>query len=417
MRILLTLLLLNAALFSQAQTRSVLFIGNSYTYSNNLPQLLRNLALANGDTVTFDSNTPGGYTLDDHTQNGTTISKIYQQAWDYVVIQAQSQEGALSPTFVSWGLFPYAEILDSMVHDNNACTQTVFFMTWGRKNGDTMYCPYYPPVCTYDGMQQRLRENYLQMGYDNGAIVSPVGIAWKNVIATNPSFDLYTPDESHPSMHGSYLSACVFYSTLFRKPASGIPYYASLPQADAQLLQNIASSTVLDSMSVWNTEVYYPQASFTHNLLGGLTYEFSSGSTNADSVHWDFGDGMQAQGDSTVHTYLGFGLYNVTMTAYNDCFSDTMMLTLGVGPAGIRETGKDNFLVYPNPSSGIFTLEQAQAQKTIVRALGLRGEILFEKSSAEKRMLLDLSHLPAGVYFLQTQTGNGVSNQRIAISR
>ena len=51
---------------SFAQTKNVLFLGNSYTGVNNLPLLTYNLALSLGDTINYDSNTPGGYTYQGH---------------------------------------------------------------------------------------------------------------------------------------------------------------------------------------------------------------------------------------------------------------------------------------------------------------------------------------------------------------
>ena len=54
--------------------------------------MISEIALSFGDTVNYDSNTPGGCTLQGHTINSTSLSKISQQSWDFVVIQAQSQE-------------------------------------------------------------------------------------------------------------------------------------------------------------------------------------------------------------------------------------------------------------------------------------------------------------------------------------
>ena len=78
-------------------------------------------------------------------------------------------------------------------------------------------------------------------------------MSWKNSIQTNPSFDLYSVDESHPNIAGSYLAACTFYSTLFNKSCLGSSYYpAGLSYSDATYLQNVASTTVLDSTFIWN---------------------------------------------------------------------------------------------------------------------------------------------------------------------
>ena len=67
----LTVILISATSFSQ-ETAKVLFIGNSYTYVNDLPSMLSNIAASFGDQVTHDSQTPGGTTFQGHTQNAAT---------------------------------------------------------------------------------------------------------------------------------------------------------------------------------------------------------------------------------------------------------------------------------------------------------------------------------------------------------
>ena len=72
-------------------TLAVLFLGNSYTSVNNLPQLVQALSASAGKTLIVDSQTPGGMTLTNHVNDPTTQSKIAQRAWDYVILQEQSQ--------------------------------------------------------------------------------------------------------------------------------------------------------------------------------------------------------------------------------------------------------------------------------------------------------------------------------------
>lgn len=121
---------------SVAQQTSVLFLGNSYTYTQGLPATLYNLALAGGDSIYHESNTPGGYTLEGHSTNTTTLAKIASRDWDFVVMQGQSQRPSFPPAQVAADVYPYAEILVNAIKANNECTEPVFFMTWGRRDGD-----------------------------------------------------------------------------------------------------------------------------------------------------------------------------------------------------------------------------------------------------------------------------------------
>lgn len=400
-----TLLLLAAAFGLHAQSKKVLFIGNSYVATNNLPQLLHNIALANGDSITFDSHTPGGYTLQMHSQDQNTITKIYSQQWDYVVIQAQSQEPSFDTGYVAANVMPYAHKLDSMVRDNNSCSQTVFMMTWGRKNGDASNCVAYPPVCTYAGMQGELRRRYLAMAYVNNTMVCPAGLAWREVIATNPAFDLYSSDGSHPSLHGSYLTACTFYSSLYRRVTGG-GYYAGLPQAEAQLLQAEASAIVLDSIDVWNTEVYYPQPAYTVSG-NGLTVTFNNASTNSTSWQVD-ASGVLTQ-PSFTYTYPGPGAYPFTFVASNNCLSDTIRDTVIVPLfTGLPEYGAAAAVtVSPNPSAGNFELQFTTPGTYAVTVFDVRGQIVQTQSFRGSRMPLDLHHADAGVYMVRISSSDG----------
>jgi hypothetical protein len=200
-----------------AKNISVLFIGNSYTYVNNLPSLVQQIGYSMGDSIFVDQSTVGGFSLEDHSTYAPTLSKINQQPWDYVVLQDQSQKPSLDPSFVDTAVIPYAIYLDSLIHANNVCTKTVFYMTWGRKYGDAGNCAAYPPVCTYAGMQQRLKESYLLMADTTHGIVAPVGEAFNMSIQLDSTLNLYQTDFSHPSLEGSYLAASTINPRFFRR--------------------------------------------------------------------------------------------------------------------------------------------------------------------------------------------------------
>lgn len=114
-------------------TKRVLFLGNSYTATNNLPQIIATLAASVGDSLYSAISAPGGYTLEAHTTNANSISKIRQGTWDVVVLQEQSQLPAMPDSQVQRASFPYARYLDSMVNTHAPCCETMFFQTWEEK--------------------------------------------------------------------------------------------------------------------------------------------------------------------------------------------------------------------------------------------------------------------------------------------
>lgn len=330
-----------AALFTAAQVhgtiRKVLFIGNSYIYTNNMPLILKTLATAQGDTLVYDESDPGGYTLFQHSTYAPTIAKIYAQKWDVVVLQEQSQRPAFPPSQVATDTYPYAHILDSLIHDNDTCTQTMFMMTWGYANGDVANCPSYPVICTYAGMQFRLRESYLEMTKDNKAIVAPVGAAWKVVRDSFPLINLYQPDNSHPSTNGSYLEACVLYNSIFHKLTFGSSYEGGLISADARTLQHFADKVTQDSLLQWQQYGHYPSAGYGYTRTGS-TFSFSSRRTIPAGYSWLFGDGGTDTSANPVHSYVSPGKYVVSHTALTDCFIETITDTVNTtGTTGSPE--------------------------------------------------------------------------------
>ncbi|MDC0201939.1 PKD domain-containing protein [Flavobacteriales bacterium] len=311
------------------QTKEVLFLGNSYTYVNDLPNMVKQIALSFGDTLNYDQNTPGGATLQMHSTNTQTLSKIPQKEWDNVVIQCQSQEPSFSPTQVSNDVYPYAQILIDSIESNSLCTEPMFFMTWGRKYGDQQNCQFYPPICTYNGMQQRLRQSYLQMSINHNASCAPVGMVWKESIEQDSTLNLYSSDNSHPSLEGSYLSACTFYASIFKNSPIGTTYIPNgMDTATSSFLQTIASNTVLDSLSIWNIF----NADFTYQQTFNGVVSFTSLSSNYESLLWDFGDGQTSTDENPQNAYFNSGDYDVTLYAYtnNSCLVDSFTISINV---------------------------------------------------------------------------------------
>jgi len=241
-----------------ATTLKVLFIGNSYTYTNNMPQIVRDLALQNGDTLIFDASDPGSYSFEKHCSYGPTITKIFSQKWDVVVLQEQSELPSFKPEEVTKQVLPYAHKLDSMVHANNPHTQTMFLMTWGHKNGEPTRCGTDPAICNYTGMQQRIKDTYMRLTQVNKAIVAPVGVAWNTVRTNNPSIELFVSDNIHPSLAGSYLEACVMYASFFHRHTTGNKYCGTLPAAVVSTLQQTADATVFDHLAQWQQYGHFP---------------------------------------------------------------------------------------------------------------------------------------------------------------
>lgn len=343
-----------------AQTKSILFIGNSYTYSNGgVDVMLKNIALAEGDTLYTESLAIGGAKFSDFCNNLETFERIRSRAWDYVVLQEQSQLPAFPPSQVEAECYPYAKQLCDSIRANDSCTQILFFMTWGRENGDQDNCANYTPLCTYDGMQQRLRESYVQMAEDNNAVVVPVGLAWKNVRERYPEINLYQSDESHPTLEGTYLAALTFCKTIYygdyasyRPDGIDLENYVHIYLSISGVILNNSEECNLNDLlfaKLVPLGIYVKSTDPTYHADIKISHDF-------DSCVCDFGNGVshtflpndEEVSDNGIYvnfrTYLGdipSELLNVCVTAYRGdcCVSDCeeFLYDYSVGIEGIAE--------------------------------------------------------------------------------
>ena len=325
-KVLLLLATLTAATSLYAQTQ-VLFIGNSYTGYNNLATMVENVAASAGYSFSNSSLTPGGATLYQHSQNASTYNQMGSKSWDYVVIQAQSQEPSFPNNQVATQTLPYADQLVDSIRSIVPCAQPTFFRTWGRENGDQWNCPYFPPLCTYEGMDSLLHLRYRMMADSNDAYLSPVGSVWKYIRDTDSTIALYTSDGSHPSLAGSYVAACTFFTVFTRSNPLNITFDANLDTAIASTIREATKLVVYDSLSLWNVGKFDPMAAFTHQMVNDSLY-FQSTSANYDSLWFNFGDGNGTHLDSGLHAYAVDDMFTITLYAFKCGQVDSTSITV-----------------------------------------------------------------------------------------
>ncbi len=239
------------SLSAQDEVR-VLFLGNSYTATNSLPTLFKNLAISEGKSVYCDVVAPGGHGFYSHAYEPEQVSKIEQGNWDVIVIQGQSQEAAFPDGQFYWSVYPSARAADSVAKLHNPQARVMFFMTWGYRYGDPSNCYFYDEFCTFTSMTHRLKHNYLVMASDFGSEVCPVGAAWYNSWENDSTVVLHSGDNSHPALNGSYLAACCFYESIFKERLENAAYPSGVSAANAAFLQECANRVVYDSLSYWN---------------------------------------------------------------------------------------------------------------------------------------------------------------------
>lgn len=198
----------------------ILFIGNSYTYVNELPWVLKALTLSAGPRarpVEVDMEAYPSATLKSHLDDGYAARAIHSRQWDYVVIQEQSHlenaktidDPRIGPVDVPGDparFYKYARRLDTMVR--NAGARSIFLMTWAPK--------------VHPSEQATLSNAYRTISRELNEKVAPVGEAFAVAIREHPEVGLYGPDGRHPSKAGTYLAACVLYRLLENDSPTGL---------------------------------------------------------------------------------------------------------------------------------------------------------------------------------------------------
>jgi hypothetical protein len=405
------LLLINYS--TQAQTiKRVVFLGNSYTYVNDLPLIISKLASNTGDSLYYQQSTPGGYTLEGHSTNPTSLALIQQSGWDYMILQEQSQKPSWPISQVMTDVYPYAQSLCNIFKVANPCSKPMFFMTWGRKNGDSYNCANWPPVCTYSGMDSLLNLRYRMLADSNQAIVSPVGAVWHYIRDNFSDIELYSADESHPSLNGSYAAACTFYSLIFQKDPINITNDYGLNPDYATRIRQAAKLIAFDSLLKWNVGVFQnpqPNPQFQYNQLLDTVY-FTNNTVNADSFKWYFGDGDSSSVANPRHHYNQAGNYNVKLiaTICDNADTITQIISFAVLPDNINEVELIRPIVFPNPVIDNLNIEFERIYNiNSINLYSIDGRLVLAKEDVNTNSLsLNLSNLYRGIYFLKFRIKN-----------
>ena len=190
---------------------NVLFIGNSFTYFNDMDKLFEGLCRENGLDVTAFRVTKGGRKMIHYLDPEDPITiqleaMVRERHYDICILQEQS----LLP------LLDFDTFLAGMTHVKkmvgSQADKFILYATWARKLGS-------PDLETYGWTRQQmtddLHEAYCRVGQALDMAISPVGHSFWHVTCNAPEIELYRPDFFHSSYQGSCLAALTHYYTVF----------------------------------------------------------------------------------------------------------------------------------------------------------------------------------------------------------
>ena len=231
-----------------ADPQRILFIGNSYTGVNKLPDVFVEVVKSSGrQAPVVKSSTPGGRTLKQHLAIAGSMKLVDDGGWDVVVLQGQSQEPAIAETdeTVRKEFLESAAELCKRVRAKSPKAKIFFYETWAR-HADYWKASKKGPDVGADPkeMQTRLRKWYGVVAKDNGATFVPCGDAWELNYASSAPVRLHTSDHSHPEFVGTYLNALIFFGKIYDVKAPAPNWNGKLDDAQAKLMQGYAAQVL-----------------------------------------------------------------------------------------------------------------------------------------------------------------------------
>ncbi|MEP2935465.1 MAG: SGNH/GDSL hydrolase family protein [Gilvibacter sp.] len=179
---------------SSALDYSLLFVGNSLTYFNDLPGLVGERASLEGIDIETTTVAYGNYGLEDHWNDGEIQTMIETFDYDFVIIQ----QGPSSQAYGRSSLIEYGGYIKEVCAAND--TELAFFMVWPS----LVYYHTFPGVI----------QNYTDAATLNEALLCPVGEHWRDVVDQTGDTSYYGPDGFHPSLEGSEIAAQIILQSL-----------------------------------------------------------------------------------------------------------------------------------------------------------------------------------------------------------
>lgn len=404
--------------FYAQQSVKALFLGNSYVSANNLPGMVQDISTAEGHSLTFASNTPGGYTFEGHSTNSTSMLLMEEQNWDFVVLQQQSQMPSFPDAQVEQQTYPFAEVLCDSIRSKAPCAIPLFYMTWGRENGDQDNCEFFPPLCTYEGMQDLLSERYLYMAETNAAACSPVGEVWRYVRENHPEIDLYSGDGSHPSVNGTYLAACTFFVSMFNQPL--------LVNSEPSEMDAIYAADIRDAVNeviIGNEAAYFLEGNLVNSMVNyeiegtslSLSFETSS---NVSSIQllWLDGSVFILENGEEINIDLSNvldGTYTIEYLLMSDCGDESDDFVFDYSSVGVDESEDEiEMLVH----SGQLVL-RGIPQSSILTIHNTEGKVLFQKSVLKGESYIVLPEIINGMVLAKLSSDSYHLSKKMLILR
>lgn len=210
---------------------TVAFVGNGYTYTNDLPRLASQLAQHAGYSLEVFSYVRSGASLYTHAESLGTARQLERRSFDYVVLQDQGVAPVLASNTEQ------AQALVDAARVGNPEVGIVYYVTPSYRDG-------LGTVETFDQFTASLLSGYRGYQTTTGGELALVGPAYQMVVedssAPFPPTDLWQADGGQFGLLGSYLAAAVIVSEMFDASVVGATVPDGIEADYGRYLQQVA---------------------------------------------------------------------------------------------------------------------------------------------------------------------------------
>jgi len=206
----------------------ILFIGNSHSSSNGLPELVAKLIETGlpGKTA-YANDVPRWGFLAERLKDGLTQKTLQNNSWSHVILQGQKYSSS------GRYYYPTDAAIEWIRRIKKKNSVPILFPEWARKGNHE------------EG--QRIHKLHLQIAAVESVCVAPVGLAWELMRAVDPSLRMHAADGNHASLNGTLLTAFIFYEVITSQSAANLPYDPHIKvNADNQKKLREAASRTLE---------------------------------------------------------------------------------------------------------------------------------------------------------------------------
>jgi len=387
------------SLKATTDTTKVLFVGNSITYYNDMPQTFEAIANSLNDTTKVTMYAPGGTGFENHVASETLYGLFRQGNWDHIVLQPGTGDSGgeeFGGTPIETTLVRIRTLLDS-IYFYNPCAKVIFYEISNGVYGNSA-----SNLETYNNSMAIIYSNTDYFSDSTFLPIAPVGEVFKTQWNNNLDNLLWVSTGNiHPNAKGSYIAACTIYSSIFKKASEGSNIYSSLTPEEAGHFQHLSDSIVLNHLSMWNNTVFDQKTDFEYATINDTIF-FNNLSENIDSVIWSFDDGLSSSDINPYHFYENSGNYNVLLTTFNHGCEQSFSKTISFTATNIINADVfQSIFIFPNPTNEFLNISVDNNKNNYrFEVYRIDGKLCIETNQTK----INISSLSKGMYFLRIRS-------------